>query len=77
MGRDQRVAELGNRVVQGAGKQAADPRGRWLGELSVPSYELFSQTEILGRMALDRMLAELSTRRYPVGLATYSTVISH
>lgn len=38
------------------------------GELAVPAYELFSDTEILGRMALDRMLAGLSTRRYPVAL---------
>jgi len=38
------------------------------GELPVPSYELFSQTEMLGRMAMQRMLAGLSTRRYPVGL---------
>ena len=38
------------------------------GELSVPSYELFSQTEVLGRMAMQRMLAGLSTRSYPVGL---------
>ena len=39
------------------------------GELPVSSsYELFSGTEILGRMALDRMLAGLSTRRYPVAL---------
>jgi len=38
------------------------------GELPVPAYELFSDTEILGRMALDRMLAGLSTRRYPVAL---------
>jgi transposase-like protein len=38
------------------------------GELAVPAYELFSGTEVLGRMALDRMLAGLSTRRYPVGL---------
>jgi putative transposase len=37
-------------------------------ELPVPAYELFSGTEVLGRMALDRMLAGLSTRRYPVGL---------
>ena len=34
----------------------------------MPAYELFSQTEILGRMAMDRMLAGLSTRRYRVGL---------
>jgi putative transposase len=38
------------------------------GELPVPSYELFSQTEVLGRMAMQRMLAGLSTRKYPVGL---------
>jgi putative transposase len=38
------------------------------GELPVPAYELFSQIEILGRMAMERMLGGLSTRRYPVGL---------
>jgi putative transposase len=38
------------------------------GELPVASYELFSGTEALGRMALERMLGGLSTRRYPVGL---------
>jgi transposase-like protein len=38
------------------------------GELPVPAYELFSDTEVLGRMALERMLAGLSTRRYPLGL---------
>jgi putative transposase len=38
------------------------------GELPVASYELFSETEVLGRMAMQRMLAGLSTRRYPVGL---------
>jgi transposase-like protein len=38
------------------------------GELAVPAYELFSDTEVLGRMALERMLAGLSTRRYQVGL---------
>jgi transposase-like protein len=37
-------------------------------ELAVPSYELFNSTEILGRMALERMLAGLSTRRYGHGL---------
>jgi transposase-like protein len=34
----------------------------------VACYELFSQTEVLGRMAMQRMLAGLSTRRYPAGL---------
>jgi putative transposase len=38
------------------------------GELPVPSYELFASTELLGAMAMERMLAGLSTRRYGVGL---------
>jgi len=38
------------------------------GELPIASYELFSSTEILGKMAMEKMLAGLSTRRYPVGL---------
>jgi len=38
------------------------------GELPVAAYELFSQTEVLGRMAMQRMLAGLSTRCYPTGL---------
>jgi len=43
------------------------------GELTVASYELFSSTEVLGRMAMERMLAGLSTRRYPVGLEPVGT----
>jgi len=38
------------------------------GELPVASYELFTSTEILGKMAMEKMLAGLSTRRYAVGL---------
>lgn len=37
-------------------------------EVAVPAYELFSSTELLGEMAMARMLARLSTRRYRVGL---------
>ena len=36
--------------------------------MPVPSYELFNGTELLGKMALERMLAGVSTRRYPAGL---------
>jgi putative transposase len=46
------------------------PRMRALdgsGELAVSAYELFSDTEVLGRIAMERMLAGLSTRRYRVG----------
>jgi len=50
-------------------------------EVAVPAYELFSSTEILGRMALERMLAGLSTRRYghglePVGVQVTATAAS-
>jgi putative transposase len=38
------------------------------GEVHLPSYELFSGAEVLGRMAMERMLAGLSTRRYRHGL---------
>jgi len=38
------------------------------GELAVPAYELFNSTELLSKMAMEKMLAGLSTRRYPVGL---------
>jgi len=38
------------------------------GEIGVPAYELFNSTELLGEMAMTRMLAKLSTRRYRVGL---------
>lgn len=38
------------------------------GELPVPSYELFSSTEVLGRMAMGKMLAGISTRGWHSGL---------
>ncbi len=37
-------------------------------EVAVPSYDLFASTELLGEMALQRMMAKLSTRRYSAGL---------
>jgi hypothetical protein len=38
------------------------------GELRLPSYDLFSSTEILGQLAMEKMLAGLSSRRYGYGL---------
>jgi putative transposase len=38
------------------------------GELHLPGYDLFSGTEILGKMALEKMIAGLSSRRYAAGL---------
>jgi putative transposase len=37
-------------------------------EVTLPTYELASSTELLGREAMARMLAKLSCRRYVVGL---------
>lgn len=34
----------------------------------MPAYEVFNDTELLGRMAMERMLAGVSTRRYPIAL---------
>jgi len=42
-------------------------------EVAVPTYQLLSSTEVLGRMALERMLAKLSTRRYSAGLEPVGT----
>jgi transposase-like protein len=38
------------------------------GELPVLSYELFSSTEVLGRLAMEKMLAGISTRDWQAGL---------
>jgi hypothetical protein len=37
-------------------------------ELALPTWQAFSGSELLDQLALERMLAKLSTRRYPVGL---------
>jgi putative transposase len=65
-GHEQGSVVLGGRRI---GVQRPRVRGAdGSGELPVAAYELFSKTEVLGRMALERMLAGLSTRRYPLGL---------
>ena len=64
-------AEKGSVTLGGRRVPVERPRMRATdgsGELPVPSYDLFSCTEVLGRMAMGRMLAGLSSRRYPVGL---------
>ncbi|HUI02006.1 MAG TPA: IS256 family transposase [Acidimicrobiales bacterium] len=38
------------------------------GEVPLATYECFRSTELLGKMAMERMLAKLSTRRYAAGL---------
>jgi putative transposase len=38
------------------------------GEVAVPTYQAFAAIELLDQLAVERMLAKLSTRRYRVGL---------
>jgi hypothetical protein len=42
----------------------------------VPTYQAFTSTELLGQLALERMLAKLSTRRYPAGLEPVGTGVA-
>lgn len=44
-------------------------------EVAVPAYELFASTELVGELALERMMAKLSTRRYRAGLEPVGAVI--
>jgi transposase-like protein len=64
-------SEAGSASLGGRRVPVRRPRARTADrstELPVPSYDLFTDTEIMGRMAMEKMLAGLSTRRYPVGL---------
>ena len=65
-GRERGSVTLGGRRVSVTRPRVRAADGS--GELPVASYELFSSTEMLGKMAMEKMLAGLSTRRYPVGL---------
>ena len=60
----------------GAGDPAAGPRGRVTGELPVPASEVFDGTEALGKMAMEPMLAGVSTCRYPVALEPVGQQVS-
>ncbi len=63
--------EAGSVTLGGRRVSISRPRVRasdGTGEVPVPAYELFSSTEVLGRMALERMLAGVSTRAYPAAL---------
>jgi putative transposase len=43
------------------------------GEIAIPTWQAFTGTELLDQLALERMLAKLSTRRYPAGLEPVGT----
>jgi transposase-like protein len=64
-------SEDGSVTLGGRRVSARRPRVRTAdgaSEVAVPAYELFASTELLGEMALERMMAKLSTRRYSAGL---------
>jgi putative transposase len=63
--------EAGSVTLGGRRVPVTRPRVRAIdgsGEVPVPAYELFTSTELMGKMAMERMLAGVSTRRYPVAL---------
>jgi transposase-like protein len=63
--------EGGSVTLGGRRLAVARPRVRAAdgsGELHLASYDLFSSTEILGQLAMEKMLAGLSSRRYTHGL---------
>jgi putative transposase len=65
-GRDNGVVTLGGRQVP-----ISRPRVRSAdrsSEIALSTYDCFASTELLGRVAMEKMLAKISTRRYPAGL---------
>ena len=65
-GSDDGLVTLGGRQVQ-----ISRPRVRSAdrsSEVALSTYECFASTELLGRMAMEKMLAKISTRRYGAGL---------
>jgi putative transposase len=77
-------SEDGSVVLGGRRVPTRRPRVRTAdrsAEVAVPAYELFSVTDVLSSMVLERMMAKLSTRRYaaglePVGAAVEATATS-
>jgi putative transposase len=64
-------SEAGQVTLGGRRVRVRRPRIRTAdgaGEVPVPSYQAFAGTELLDQLAVERMLAKLSTRRYPIGL---------
>src|SRR5215218_8195708 len=47
------------------------------GELTLPTWQAFASTELLDQLALERMLAKLSTRRYRHGLEPVGSQVEH
>ena len=65
-GDDNREVTLGGRRVAVRCPRVRTANNSW--ELAVPTYEAFSSAELLGAMALEKMMTKISTRRYRAGL---------
>jgi putative transposase len=65
-GSDDGVVTLGGRQVSISRPRVRTADGTQ--EVALPTYELVGSTELLGRMAMERMLAKVSTRRYGAAL---------
>ncbi len=71
-------SEAGSVTLGGRRVPVTRPRVRAAdgsGELHLPAYDLFSSTEVLSRLAMEKMLAGLSSRRYTAGLEPAGQVI--
>jgi transposase-like protein len=69
-------SELGQVTLGGRRVRVRRPRVRTADgtrELAVPSYQAFAATDLLDQLAVERMLAKLSTRRYLAGLEPVGT----
>ena len=72
-GSDDGLVTLGGRQVQ-----ITRPRVRSTDrsqEVTLTTYEWASSTELLGRLAMEKMLAKLSTRRYEAGLEPVGSAV--
>jgi transposase-like protein len=70
--------EAGSVVLGGRTVGVRRPRVRTVdntAEVPVPAYGVFASTELLDALALERMMAKLSTRRYRAGLKPVGTEV--
>ena len=73
-GNDDGLVTLGGRQVSITRPRVRSADGST--EMTLPTYELVGSTELLGRMAMERMLAKVSTRRYGAALEPVGTAIT-
>jgi hypothetical protein len=71
-------SEAGSATLGGRRVPVRRPRVRTAdvsAELPVPAFDLFASRDLLSRMAVERMLARLSTRRYPTSLEPVGSAV--